>query len=170
MLQIKTQLINEVLQHLQTELNQAIKAANNAHNDAVDDQSVAETQYDTLAIEASYLAEGQSKRVLEYQQAIKIYHVLQKTQQSITLVNNERVDHRAKLGSLVQLDKDKECDHWFFIGPFAGGFRTNINEYQITVITPKSPMGMAIKDKQQDDDVEITLGNEKLHDYICAVH
>jgi len=169
MLKIKQQLINEILQHLHTELTQAIQAANNAHNDAVDDQSVAETQYDTLAIEASYLAEGQSKRVLEYQHAIKTYQVMLNVQQSKKLENNDHVTHIAKLGSLVQLDKDNSCNHWFFIGPFAGGFRTNINEHQITVVTPQSPMGIAIKGKQQDDDIEITLGNEKLHDYICAV-
>jgi len=170
MLKIKQQLISEILQHLQAELNQAIQAANIAHSDAVDDQSVAETQYDTLAIEASYLAEGQSKRVLEYQQALKSYQILQKALQSKMLENSDLGDEIAKLGSLVQLDKDNSCHHWFFIGPAAGGFRTNIKEHQITVITPQSPMGMAILGKQQDDDVEIRLGNEKLLDYVCAVN
>jgi len=165
MLKIKQRLVSEIILYLQDELEQTIQAANNAHNAATDDQSVAETQYDTLAIEASYLAEGQSRRVAEYQQALKAY-------QQLTLSEcNEK--SLIKLGSLVQLDKDETCHHWFFIGPYAGGFRTNIrtqtSEQQITVITPQSPMGMAMLGKQQDDDIEISLGNEKLKDIICAV-
>ncbi|MBL4911316.1 MAG: hypothetical protein JKX78_15065 [Alteromonadaceae bacterium] len=165
MLKTKQRLVSEIILHLQDELEQAMQAANNAHNDATNDQSVAETQYDTLAIEASYLAEGQSKRVAEYQQALKAYQQLK----------FEVFDQHStiKLGALVQLAKDKSCQHWFFIGPYAGGFRTNIrtetSEEQITVITPQSPMGMAMIDKQQDDDIEIRLGHEKLSDYICAV-
>ncbi|PCI61180.1 MAG: hypothetical protein COB35_07245 [Gammaproteobacteria bacterium] len=164
-LKLKQQLISEIIVHLQDELDQAMQAANNAHNAATDDQSVAETQYDTLAIEASYLAEGQSKRVAEYQTALQAYQQLKLAQ------FNDHSD--IKLTALVQLTKDKNCSHWFFIGPYAGGFRANIHtdigDQQITVITPQSPMGLAMIGKQQDDDIEITLGNEKLQDYICAV-
>ena len=162
---IKQRLVNEIILYLQDELEQAVQAANNAHNAATDDQSVAETQYDTLAIEAGYLAEGQSKRVTEYQQALKAYQQL-----SLSNFNKNSI---IKLAALVQLAKDKDCRHWFFIGPSAGGFRTEIrannNVQKITVITPQSPMGMAMLGKQQDDDIEISLGNEKLIDYICAV-
>ena len=165
MLEIKKQLVNEIIDHLQTELTIAQQAADHAHNAAIDDQSIAETQYDNLAIEASYLAEGQSKRVIEYQQALQAY-------QQLTLLEfNE--NSPIKLTALVQLGKDQACHHWFFIGPYAGGFRTNVLnktiEQQITVITPQSPMGMAMLAKQQDDDIEIRLGHEKLNDFICAV-
>ncbi len=158
---IKQQLVSEIMTHLRTELLLAMEAANNAHQAAVDEQSIAETQYDTLAIEASYLAEGQSKRVLEYQQALNSYQVL-----SLPEFN----EHSAiKLGALIQLAKDNLCKHWFFIGPYAGGFRSNIAEQQITVITPQSPMAKALLGKQQGDDIEIALGDEKLIDEIIAV-
>jgi transcription elongation GreA/GreB family factor len=158
---IKQQLVTEIINHLQAELSQAMQAANNAHSAAVDDQSVAETQYDTLAIEASYLAEGQSKRVLEYQNALQAYQLL-----SLVAFNENST---VALTTLVQLSKDKAAQHWFFIGPYAGGFRANIAGHQITVISPQSPMGMAMLGKQQDDDIEIKLGNEKLQDYIQAI-
>ena len=74
----KQALVELIISDLQQALNQAISAANEAHAAAVDDQSVAETQYDTLAIEASYLAEGQSKRVQELQKAI--YKCFRKTE------------------------------------------------------------------------------------------
>jgi uncharacterized membrane protein len=74
----KQQLITIIVSSLSQQLQKAIAAANEAHAAAVDDQSVAETQYDTLAIEAGYLAEGQSRRVTEFQQAIDAYQALTK--------------------------------------------------------------------------------------------
>jgi len=146
---------------LNQQLQQAIDAANEAHAAAVDDQSVAETQYDTLAIEASYLAEGQSKRVQEFQQAIDAYNALE--------LIEFNVGSYIALGALVQLSADEKANHWFFIGPAAGGFRCQLNQQNITIITPQSPMGIALIGKQQDDDIEIKLGTNKLEDYIAAL-
>ncbi|PKG86187.1 hypothetical protein CXF85_00265 [Colwellia sp. 75C3] len=157
----KKQLIDLVVIELSKEHQQAIDAANDAHAAAVDDQSVAETQYDTLAIEASYLAEGQSKRVIEFQHAIDAYKAL-----NLVEFNN---DSYIALGALVQLSADLEANHWFFIGPAAGGFRCQLDKVNITVITPQSPMGTALIGKQQDDDIEIMLGSNKLTDYIAAL-
>jgi len=157
----KKQLVNIIVGALTQELQKAINAANEAHAAAVDDQSVAETQYDTLAIEAGYLAEGQSKRVSEFQQAIEAYQALE----LVAFDENSTVT----IGALVQLAADSPSNHWFFIGPVAGGFRCNLAEQAITVITPQSPMGMALIGKQQDDDIEIMLGSNKLEDYIAQL-
>ena len=157
----KKQLVDLVVTSLSKQLQQAIDAANEAHAAAVDDQSVAETQYDTLAIEASYLAEGQSRRVIEFQHAIDTYKALE-----LIEFNN---DSYIALGALVQLSADAETNHWFFIGPAAGGFRDQIAQHNITVITPQSPMGTALIGKQLDDDIEVMLGNNKLEDYIVTL-
>ena len=157
----KKQLIDLVVTALAKELQQAIDAANEAHAAAVDDQSVAETQYDTLAIEASYLAEGLSKRVTEFQHAIDAYKALD--------IIDFNIDSYIALGALVQLSADKEAKQWFFIGPAAGGFRCQLAQQNITIITPQSPMGIALIGKQQDDDITIMLGKNKLEDYIAAL-
>ena len=157
----KKQLVDTIVTALTQELQQAIAAANDAHAAAVDDQSVAETQYDTLAIEAGYLAEGQSKRVTECQQAVEAY-------QAIKLTNFDETSF-VVLGALVQLAADSKTDHWFFIGPAAGGFRCQLDQQNITVITPQSPMGMALLGKQQEDDIQIMLGDNKRVDYIAAL-
>ncbi|MEY8199323.1 MAG: GreA/GreB family elongation factor [Colwellia sp.] len=157
----KKQLIDLVVTALSKQLQQATDAANEAHAAAVDDQSVAETQYDTLAIEASYLAEGQSKRVSEFQHAIDAYKTLE-----LIEYNN---DSHIALGALVQLSADSESNHWFFIGPAAGGFRCQLAQQNITVISPQSPMGMALLGKQLDDDIEVVLGSNKLEDHIAAL-
>ena len=157
----KQALVTLIINELKQKLNQAISAANEAHAAAVDDQSVAETQYDTLAIEASYLAEGQSRRVKELQRAINDYHKL-------SLLNfNE--NSAIVLATLVQLSKDSQDHHWFFIGPASGGFRCQLAQQHITVITPESPMGLALIGKYQEDDIEVMLGCNKLTDYIAKI-
>lgn len=161
----KQTLVNIIIAQLTSELSQAQKAANDAHAAAVDDQSVAETQYDTLAIEAGYLAEGQSKRVTEFQQAIAAYEDL--------VSHDFNENNQIALTALVQLSADVDENHYFFIAPAAGGFRCQVNQdkvcVNITVITPSSPMALALIGKQQDDDIEIMLGNNKLTDYIAKV-
>jgi len=156
----KIQIVNTIISALVDKRKQAITAANQAHAAAVDDQSVAETQYDTLAIEASYLAEGQSKRVNEYQQAIDAF-----TQLKLALTNGN--NRSINLGTLVQLSVLTKPNDWFFIGPAAGGFQMKIAGQHITVITPDSPMGKALVGKQQDDDIEVLIGLKKIDAYVA---
>lgn len=158
----KKVLIALITTNLKQELAQAINAANEAHASAVDDQSVAETQYDTLAIEASYLAEGQSRRVQELQEALLNYQMLS--------IEDFTEDKPIRLSALVQLGADTKKQHWFFIGPAGGGFRCQLNDQHITVITPKSPIGLVLMGQYCDEDIEVMLGNRKLTDYIASVH
>ncbi|WDD98676.1 hypothetical protein SG35_026100 [Thalassomonas actiniarum] len=157
----KQSLIEKIIRHLQTELENAVQAAEKAHLAATDDQSVAETQYDTLAIEAAYLAEGQSRRIVEFQNALAAYQQLELTPYS------EKTG--IGLGHLIQLDGDMDKAHWFFLGPAAAGYRTQIEEQSITVITPHSPMGQALSGKFIDDDICVALGKGELNDFIAAV-
>ena len=157
----KPALVTLIINKLKQELNQAISAANEAHAAAVDDQSVAETQYDTLAIEASYLAEGQSRRVKELEKSINEY-------QCLTLLDFDE-DKPVALSALIQLAADSQSKHWFFIGCAAGGFRCKMNEQHITVITPHSPMGLAMMGKFQEDDIEVKLGRSQLTHYIAIL-
>ena len=158
----KKQILSDIFSHLEQELSATITAANNAHLAATDDQSVAETQYDTLAIEASYLAEGQSRRVTEIQQA----------KQALTQLVLRDFDESMSisLGTLVQLAQDSDENHWFFIAPAAGGFRGQLEGNNYTVITPTSPMAKTLLGKFIDDDVELMVGVNKLCDEIIAVY
>jgi transcription elongation GreA/GreB family factor len=155
----KEKLISNILNHLHSELSTTMQAAENAHLAATDDQSVAETQYDTLAIEAGYLAEGQARRVQEIQQAIVKLN---------SLDINERTNV-VRLGALVKLENDSCAHHWYFIAPAAGGYKCNIDSQRYTVITPQSPMGMALIGKYQDDDIELVIGTKKTIDYIITI-
>lgn len=171
----KKEIIHKVVKYLSSELSTTQLAADNAHSAATDDQSVAETQYDTLAIEASYLAEGQSRRVEEIKYSITQFEQLQTRELKPSAI--------VSLGSLVQLNKGENTNEWFFIAPSAGGFKCILQEesitFQITVITPHSPMGKALINKEVDDDVSINFQNVNVQknkpkesdavDYIVAI-
>lgn len=144
----------------------ALVAANNAHKAATDDQSVAETQYDTLAIEQSYLAEGQSRRVDEIRYAIKRL-------QSIPLAALQEKP-QISIGSVVQLEKDIDKQQWFFLAPAAGGYRCKLalqsNTINIVVITPQSPIGAAMIGKVLDDEISIQIAGKNIADFITMVN
>lgn len=167
----KTHIIQQVLKHLFKELKATQLAANNAHLAAIDDQSIAETQYDTVAIEAGYLAEGQSKRVAEIKESISLFEQFgAKELESSPII---------RMGSLVQLEKGVENNEWLFIAPSAGGFRCDSIEHRngiknqiVTVITPHSPMGQALIHKEVDDEVLLLvqgISTTKEADYISSV-
>lgn len=159
----KNAIITEIILQLQQELALALLAAENAYKAATDDQSVAETQYDTLAIEQSYLAEGQSRRVAEISQAIKSFENLDVSEEKSSVM----------MGSLVQMEQDMTKNKWFFIAPAAGGQRCQITgqdiQLSITVITPQSPMGEALLGKELDDEVVLSIGRKQICDFITDI-
>lgn len=158
----KETLICEIITQLKTELLSCEQAANNAHLAATDDQSVAETQYDTLAIESAYLAEGQSRRIIECHRAIKTFEQLKSTIHSIDC-------KKITEGNLVQIGEDEAKKHWFFLAPAAAGYRTTLSNQCITVITRNAPIGKMLMGKSLDDIVHLTLANNQIDDEITSI-
>jgi transcription elongation GreA/GreB family factor len=155
----KKKIIRDILVYLEQELSAIINAANNAHLAATDDQSVAETQYDTLAIEASYLAEGQSRRVTDIQQA--------KHEVEQLVIRKFHENSPITLGALVKIMNEDNVKQWYFIAPAAGGFCGMLNEQSYTVVTPSSPMAKALIGKFINDEVELMIGvNKRLNEII----
>lgn len=86
------------------------------------------------------------------------------------------------MGSLVQLEQAEQAEqeedkldrkNFFFIAPAAGGYRCKIKSDQtdinVTVITPQSPMGTALLGKVLDDEVVVSVGINKICNYIVAI-
>ena len=161
----KFDLISKIISHLQSELLLSEIAATNAHLAATDEQSKAETQYDTLAIESAYLAEGQSRRITEFKSSIQQFELLIK---QLELTRNN-TSAKVNVGSLVQLCEDIATKHWYFIAPAAGGFKTHIADYCVTLVTPHSPMGQALMNKEIDDEITINLGAHTLIDDLSCI-
>lgn len=127
----KQQLIKEIIGSLENDLQTIIDAAKDAHETATHEETAAKSKYDTFALEASYLAHGQSKRAQEIMQSIETYRHLNLPQ----LTNNDTV----VLGALIHL-KSETNEKVLFLGPRSGGVKVEFDEKVIVLITPESPL------------------------------
>lgn len=117
--------VKVIVQKLQQELKTAQNASQDAHNNATHSETVAENKYDTLALEAAYLAHGQSLRIEELQIAIAEY-------QSMPLPAQK---NSVQLGSLVEFEYANGSQHRVFIGPCNGGLKFHDSNGEILLIT-----------------------------------
>ena len=139
-------LVEAILKQLNDNLLEAQAAADEARHAATHEESVAETQYDTLGLEASYLAEGQSRRVADIQEAITQYHQLPHTTFS--------EDSPITLGARVTLAQDDIHKH-LFLGPAGGGLEAPDGDVLVTVVTPAAPLGAELIQKYVGDEVHL---------------
>lgn len=146
----KVPIIRQILKNLDTELANAKEAAEQARLAATDEQSVAETQYDTLAIEAGFLAHGQSQRADELIIAIESIEKLAKQD-----IKTDSIS----LGNIVTLLDENDITHHFYMAPVAGGMTLKLEGLVVTVITPKAPLGQLLLSKHRDDEVVLTVAN-----------
>lgn len=151
----KEQLRQGILQQLRADYDNAIRSASDAHDAATNDESKAENKYDTRGLEASYLAEGQSRRVAGLEQAIVIYQKLEFAE--FTEASTIR------LTALVTLEDAKEQRKRIFIGPVSGGLSFVIDENEYMVITPKAPLGGCLIGKRIGDEVTVVAAGCTTH-------
>src|ERR1700741_1941186 len=68
----KQKLLQSVITQLEEELGRALAAAKASHEAATAEENRPENQYDTRALEASFLARGQAARISELEHGIKV--------------------------------------------------------------------------------------------------
>ncbi|ABC28432.1 Transcription elongation factor [Hahella chejuensis KCTC 2396] len=140
-----------IIAKLQDDLAVAQQAANTAHATATHEESVAENKYDTFGLEASYLAEGQSRRVREFEAALASY---QNTPPKHFTDQDE-----VAVFALVTLEAEDGSERRLFVGPEAAGFKFLLDEQEVLVITRRSPIGMKLMGKMVGDVVALVAGN-----------
>ncbi len=150
----KKQLIAQIICKLQADLDINIAAAKEAHDAATHEESVAENQYDTLGLEASYLAHGQSKRVQALEMDLASYRAMP--------LRDFTEDAPVGLGALMTLepvsDDGEGLVKHLFIGPAGGGIQINAVTHSVTVITPEAPIGQALIGRYLGDSVKLPQG------------
>ena len=130
----KAALRDAIVQQLRQELARQTRAAEMARDEAISEESRAESKWDTHSQEAAYLAEGQAKLATEISASIAHY-------QNLALPNFEANDPIA-LGSLVELESAPgKVTTWYFVGPRAGGLELMFDSQPVLVLTPQSPLG-----------------------------
>ena len=139
-----------MLEKLEIDLDVLQRAAQTAYEAATHAENIAENKYDTLGLEASYLATGQARRVEEIRQALK-------NCRAMPLAPYDAASG-IQIGALIQLEADNGSAQWLFLAPDAAGLKLEHGAQTVTVITPRAPLGAALLGKQLDDEVQINVG------------
>lgn len=153
-----------IIKQLNDDLNTAIAASELAHQAATDKENIPENKYDTLALEAAYLAHGQSLRIDELHQSLQRYKTLKLT----GYTEQRGIQISAFISLLDQDDNHRQL----FLGPSAGGLSVELDGQTITVITPETPLGKQLLNKFIDDEITLTIqasagvGSQAMHYWI----
>jgi transcription elongation GreA/GreB family factor len=148
----KEYLIQEIISALSADLEVLTAAARTAHAAATHAECLPDNKYDTTALEASYIAQGQANRAQEIRTALESYR---------TLTPIEFDDESPiRLTALVSLEAEDGSLRRFFLGPQAGGMKIEDCQEEIMVITPGSPLGRSL--------LGLCTGDEVRHDDAAA--
>lgn len=140
----KPQLVATIVARLESDLALFTAAARQAHAAATHEECQPDNKYDTTALEASYLAQGQANRAQEIRQGLELYRALE--------LQAFDADTPIRLSALVTLEDEAGSERRLFIGPWAGGMKLADAAGEIVVITPASPLGKRL--------LGLTVGDE----------
>ena len=144
-----------ILNKLRIDLDIAERAAQTAYETATHEENIAENKYDTLGLEASYLAAGQAKRVEEIKQALALCQTM-----ALRAYDDQR---GIEIGALLGLEDEHGRQQWLFLAPDAAGLKVDVVGQPVTVITPRSPLGKSLLGKFEGDEVEILVAGARQH-------
>ena len=156
----KTQLVRKIVAALSENLEVLEKAARASHAEATHESSKAESKYDTRGLEAAYLAGGHARQAKEILDSMKIY-------ESLTM-KNFAADEPIDVTAVVELEADG-IQSSYFIGPRNGGLEIKVEQKEVTVITPQSPLGRNIIGKRAGHRWTTKLGGSTLKYHIISV-
>ncbi len=146
----KEALLQQIITTLAADLAVLSTAARAAHEAATHEECIPDNKYDTTALEASYIAQGQANRAQEIRRALESYRTL--------VLRTFDEDAPIRLTALVTLEDDDGNLRRLLIGPEAGGLKIADGADEIVVITPQSPLGRGLIGKVEGDQVESGAG------------
>ena len=148
---MKDLLLKELISRASVELEKLEEAAKSNRDFATDQEFKAESKYDTRALEASYLASAEAKRVEELKLEIQIL-------QEVDLNASKKLQE-VSIGALVELAYNKQNRKYFLI-PTAGGTILNVNGEAVVVVSVFSPIGDALMGLKKGDHFEVETPKE----------
>ncbi len=148
----KSLLQQQVLEQLAQDLLQAEEAVRVAHETATHEENIAENKYDTLGLEAAYLASGQARRAEAIRQAMAHWR------QWRPLAYD--AGQGIQLGALVCLvdandPQQQQQQQHLFLGPAGGSMKLLSGAQAVQVISTEAPLGRALLGKCEGDEVSI---------------
>lgn len=145
----KRNILHKIIEHLIHDQQLLMTAARAAHQAATDPENTPDNKYETLALESSYVAQGQANRAQEVLHALNLYRKLQ--------IRSFSDEDPVYLTALIEIESGSGNRRVLFLGPAAGGLKVTVNEEDIVVITPDSPLGKDLLGKEVGDLIEIEV-------------
>lgn len=145
----KASLLQRIIATLEHDMEVLRRAAQTAYEAATAEENIAENKYDTLGLEASYLATGQARRTAEIRQALLTY-------QQLALRDYDPA-RGIQIGCLVTLEDEAGQRRRLFLGPEGAGLKIGEGDGLVTVITPRAPLGQQLLGKRVDDEVSLVV-------------
>ncbi len=145
----KSALLDQLVAVVERDLAQCIAAQKVTSEGATHEESRPENDKDTRALESSYLARGQARRVVELQEALT----------RLSAVTPRRFDgeHPIQSTALVELVLDDDSIELCWLLPVAGGVHLNANGVTITTVTLSAPLGHGLVGRTQGESFEVQL-------------
>ena len=141
----------QVLERLAEDLLQAEQAARVAHETATHEENIAENKYDTLGLEAAYLATGQARRADAIRQAMAHWRQFHPRAYDAS--------QGIQLGALVCLVDADEKQQQLFLGPAGGSMQLVCGTQAVQVISSEAPLGRAMLGKCEGDEVSMQIAS-----------
>lgn len=138
---------------LQLEKDMAIlkEAARIAYEAATNEESKPENEYDTRALEASYIAGAQAKRAADIDEMIALYKFME--------VKNFGPDDPIASTALVQLEMNGKKSYVFLTAK-GGGMHLQVEGKSVQVVTPSSPLGENLIGLRSGDTAMVDVGSQ----------
>lgn len=155
----KEELLQAIAEALAADFELVFGAARAAHEAAIHEENIPDNEYDTLSLEASYVAQGQANRAQEIKAALDAYRGLH--------LQEFGDGSRVRLTALVTLEDEEGKERVLFLGPAAGGMKVPTAAGEVTVITPQSPLGRELLGKGCGDIVAIGDAGEKEYEIVA---
>lgn len=157
----KAALFAELVREAEEALLVMEAAAHTARAAAAHPEMRPENDKDTRALEAGYLASGQSARAAELQRQVAELRALRP--------RDFAADDVVAVLALVDVADEDGKRARYLLAPTGGGKRLGEGARVVTVLTPASPLGEALLGKRRGDVVEVTLAGKARELEIVAV-
>ncbi|MEG0226086.1 MAG: GreA/GreB family elongation factor [Comamonas sp.] len=141
----------QVLEQLAQDLLQIEQAVRTAHETATHEENIAENKYDTLGLEAAYLACGQARRAEAIRQALASWRQFRPLPYDTS--------KGIQLGALVRLVDADDQQQQLFLGPAGGSMKLASGTELVQVISSQAPLARAMLGKCEGDEVSIQVGS-----------
>jgi len=139
-----------IIERLRADLAIAEQAVAVARDTATHADAQGSSRYETMGLEASYLAQGQGARLLEVERALASFTRLKLAEPGPTI----------GISSLLCLRDENGSSQLLWLASDAGGLKLQYGNMDITVITPKSPLGRVLIGKTAADELEISIAGK----------